>query len=338
MKIRKINLGNQGLVIPEMGLGCMTMTTFSGQDVYGSKANEAEAIATIRRAEELGINFLDTADVYGPLLNEQLIAKATAGNRGKYIIATKFGEEVDDNGRFTLRINGSPSYMRKAVERSLKNLHTDYIDLYYLHRLDRNIPVEETVYAMGELVTEGKVRYIGLSEVSAETIRRAHKIHPLTAVQSEYSLFERSAERLGISDVLQELKVGFVAYAPLGRGFITGSIRKMDDMPKDDFRRSIPKYQGDQLERNLYLLGQIEEIAEQKNITLAQLAIAWVISRGHVPIAGTRRKHYLERNAAAAGIVLSPEDLQKLESIIPLALHTGERYNESMMLNIDMKS
>lgn len=336
-EIRKIKLGSQGLIVPQIGLGCMTMTTFAGNDVYGEKADEAEAIATIHRSKELGGNFIDTADVYGPLANERLIAKAIKGQREQYIIATKFGEEVNDQEQFTFNINGSPAYVKKAAERSLKNLQTDYIDLYYLHRVDKNTPIEETIYAMAELVKEGKVKYIGLSEVSAETIKKAHIVHPITAVQTEYSLFERTIERLGILDTLQEMRIGFVAYSPLGRGFITGNIQHSEDIPEDDFRSSIPRYQGEQFHKNLALLHEIEKVAKEKGITTAQLAIAWIIAKGYVPIPGTKKRKYVEQNIEATQITLSEAELQRIETIIPLETNTGLRYSETVMKNIDMQ-
>jgi aryl-alcohol dehydrogenase-like predicted oxidoreductase len=335
--MKNIKLGSQGLIIPQIGLGCMTMTAFAGNDVYGEKADEAEAISTIHRSKELGGYFLDTADVYGPLTNERLIAKAIKGQRHEYIIATKFGEEVNDQGQFTFNMNGSPAYVKKAAERSLKNLQTDYIDLYYLHRVDKNIPIEETIYAMSELVKEGKVRYIGLSEVSATTIKRAHKVHPITAVQTEYSLFERTIERMRILETLRELGIGFVAYSPLGRGFITGSIKSIEDIPEDDFRRSIPRYQGEQFTKNLELLYEIEKVAKEKAITTAQLAIAWIIAKGYVPIPGTKKRKYVEQNIEATQINLSQQDLQRLDTIIPLETFTGLRYSEAIMKNIDMQ-
>ena len=258
--IKKVKLGSQGLVVPAIGLGCMGMTPIGGMDMYG-KADDKESIATIHRSLELGGNFLDTADLYGPLQNERIIAKAINGNREKYIIASKFGYEIDDNEQLTGKINGSKAYVKKAVERSLKNLGTDYIDLYYLHRLDMNTPIEETVEAMAELVKEGKVKYIGLSEVGSETIKKANKIHPLTAVQTEFSLFERQVEELGIIRTLDELGIGFVAYSPLGRGFITGEIKSIDDMPADDFRRYFPRFQGEQFQKNIDLLNEIEKMA-----------------------------------------------------------------------------
>lgn len=293
--IEKVKLGSQGLFVPKIGLGCMGMTKIANMDIYG-QADETEAIATIHRSLELGGNFLDTADLYGPLLNERLIAKAIKGNRSKYIIATKFGYEIDDNEQLTWQINGKKDYAKKAVERSLKNLGTDYIDLYYLHRLDPNTPIEETVGAMAELVKEGKVGYIGLSEVSSETIKRAHKIHPLTAVQTEYSLFERSAEEAGILDTLQELGIGFVAYSPLGRGFLSGDFKSPDDFDDADFRKQAPRFQGENFYKNLELVEEIKKIAAEKDITPSQLAIAWIIAKGHLPIPGTKRVKYVEQN------------------------------------------
>lgn len=328
--MKKMKLGNAGLEVPNIGLGCMGMTTIAGADIYG-KADEAESIRTIHRSLELGGNFLDTADLYGPLLNERLIAKAIAGNRGKYIIATKFGFEVDDNEQLTWKFNGKKAYVKKAAERSLKNLGTDYIDLYYLHRVDADTPIEETVGAMAELVKEGKVRYIGLSEVSAATIRKAHAIHPVSAVQTEYSLFERSVEEAGITDALAELGIGLVAYSPLGRGFISGDIKSPDDFAADDFRRTIPRFQGEQFYKNLELLQAIEKMAAAKGITPSQLAIAWVVTKGHLPIPGTKRVKYLEQNIAAAGMVLSEAEMAQLEAIVPLGLSTGDRYDAAGM-------
>lgn len=335
MSIKKVNLGSQGLVVPTVGLGCMGMTTMAGADIYG-KANESEAIATIHRSLELGGNFLDTADLYGPFLNEQLVAKATAGNRDKYIIATKFAWEIDDNGQLTWRINGKKDYVKKAAELSLKHLNTDYIDLYYMHRLDPEVPVEETVGAMADLVKEGKVRYIGLSEVAAETIRKAHAIHPVSALQSEYSLFERSVEEEGILDTLNELGIGFVPYSPLGRGFISGEIKSPDDFPENDFRRGIPKFQGEQFYKNLELLDAINKLAESKSITPSQLAIAWTVNKGFVPIPGTKREKYVEQNLAAGSVVLTTEEIAALERIIPLGTPTGNRYDEWGMTLVNL--
>lgn len=332
--IKRINLGKQGLVVPTIGLGCMGMTKIAHMDIYG-QANEAEAIATIHHSLELGGNFLDTADLYGPLLNERLIAKAIKGKRDKYIIATKFGYEIDNNEQLTWQINGKKNYVKKAAERSLINLGTDYIDLYYLHRLDPKTPIEETVEAMADLVKEGKVGYIGLSEVSATTIKKAHAIHQLTAVQTEYSLFERSVEEAGILDTLKELGIGFVAYSPLGRGFISGDIKSPDDFPADDFRKSIPKFQGEQFYKNIELVNEIKNLSEQKGITIIQLALAWVISKGIVPIPGTKRRKYVEQNIEATNITLTLEELEKLEAIVPLGTITGDRYDAANMTAID---
>ncbi|MEO6695201.1 MAG: aldo/keto reductase [Ignavibacteria bacterium] len=332
--LKKVNLGSQGLVVPNIGLGTMGMTKIADMDIYG-QADETEAIATIHRSLELGGNFLDTADLYGPLKNERLIAKAIKGNREKYIIATKFGFEIDDNEQLTWKINGKKDYVKKAIERSLKNLDTDYIDLYYLHRLDPNTPVEETVGAMSDLVKEGKIRYIGLSEVSSETIRKAHSVYPLTAIQTEYSLFERNPEETGILDTINELGIGFVSYSPLGRGFLTGVIQSPDDIPENDFRRNIPRYQGEQFYKNIELVNEIKKLAAKKEITVSQLALAWVISKGTLPIPGTKRRKYLEENIEAASIILDQNEMKQIEAIVPLGTDTGDRYNESGMAAID---
>lgn len=332
--MKKISLGSKGLVVPIIGLGCMGMTGFEEGNMYG-EADEQEAIATIHRSLELGGNFLDTADLYGPFKNEQLIAKAINGNRDKYIIATKFGWEIDDNNKLTWAINGKKEYVKKAVERSLKNLNTDYIDLYYMHRLDKNTPIEETVEAMSELVKEGKVGYLGLSEVSSDTVKRAHAVHPITAVQSEYSLFERTVEERGVLKTLHELGIGFVAYSPLGRGFLSGQIRSIDDLPENDFRRAIPRFQEAYFYKNIALVKAIEAMAEERNITSSQLALAWIISKGILPIPGTKRRKYVEQNIAASEIELSEADLAKLESIVPLGTDTGNPYDEFSMGLID---
>jgi len=333
-QLQKTSLGSQGLIVPKIGLGCMGMTTIAGNNIYG-QADETTSIATIHRSLELGGNFLDTADLYGPLLNERLVAKAIKGNRDKYIIATKFGFEVDDNEQLTWRINGEPSYVKKAAERSLKNLGTDFIDLYYLHRVDPQTPIEETVGAMAELVKEGKIGYIGLSEASSATIRKAHAIHPLTAVQSEYSLFERSVEEAGILETLSTLGIGFIAYSPLGRGFISGDIQTPEDFEDNDFRKGIPRFQGEQFYKNISLVNEIKKMAEERSITSSQLALAWVIAKGHVPIPGTKRVNYVEQNIAAASIVLSQEEIDRLESILPPGISTGDRYDANGMQMID---
>jgi len=332
--IKKVKLGSEGLIVPNIGLGCMGMSKIAGADIYG-KADEKQAIATIHRSLELGGNFLDTADLYGPLENERLVAKAIKGNRDSYKIATKFGFEIDDNDQLTWKFNGKKDYVKKAVERSLKNLGTDFIDLYYLHRLDPNTPIEETVGAMADLVKEGKVGYIGLSEVSSNTIKRAHKIHPLTAVQTEYSLFERTVEEAGILKTLEELGIGFVAYSPLSRGFFNGEIKSPDDFAADDFRRSIPRFQGENFYKNIELLKEIEKLAIAKEITTSQLAIAWVASKGFLPIPGTKRVKYVEENIVGAGIQLSSEELGKLDKIVPLGTSTGDRYDAVNMQTID---
>lgn len=332
--MKKMNLGSQGLVVPVVGLGCMGMTGFEDGNIYGP-ADEQEAIATIHRSLEMGGNFLDTADLYGPFKNEQLIAKAIAGNRNKYIIATKFGWEIDDNNKVTWAINGKKDYVKKSVERSLKNLNTDYIDFYYMHRLDKNTPIEETVGAMSDLVKEGKVGYIGLSEVSSETVRRAHAIHPITAVQSEYSLFERTVEERGVLGTLNELGIGFVAYSPLGRGFLSGEIKTIADLPEKDFRRAIPRFQEAHFYKNIELVKAIEAMAKEKHITASQLALAWIINKGVLPIPGTKRRKYLEQNLDAAEIVLTDADMSKIESIVPLGTDTGNPYDEFSMGLLD---
>ena len=334
MEIKKIKLGNQGFVVPQIGLGCMGMTGFEDANMYGA-ADENEAIATIHKSLEMGGNFLDTADLYGPLKNEQLIAKAMGADRNKYIIATKFGWEINEENKVTWAINGKKEYVKMAVERSLKNLKTDYIDLYYMHRLDKNTPIEETVGAMSELVKEGKIGYIGLSEVSSETVKRAHAVHPVTAVQSEYSLFERTVEERGILQTLTELGVSFVAYSPLGRGFLSGDIKKMSDLPENDFRRAIPRFQEAHFHKNIELVEAIEALAKDKNVSASQLAIAWIINKGIVPIPGTKRRKYLEQNMAAASMELTPSDVATLESIVPLGTDTGKAYDEFSMGLLD---
>ncbi|SFU18850.1 Predicted oxidoreductase [Algoriphagus locisalis] len=334
MDIKKIELGSQGLRVPKIGLGCMGMTGFEEGNMYG-KADEKEAIATIHRSFELGSNFLDTADLYGPLKNEQLIAKAIKGNRDRYVLATKFGWEIDDTNKVTWAINGTKEYVKKAVERSLRNLDTDYIDLYYLHRLDKNTPIEETIEAMSLLVKEGKVGYLGLSEVSSDTVRRAHTVHPITAVQSEYSLFERTVEERGVLQTLKELGVGFVAYSPLGRGFLSGNIRSISDLPEDDFRRAIPRFQEAHFHKNIELVKLIETMAEEKGITSSQLALAWIMCKGILPIPGTKRRKFLEQNIASVDVKLSQTELTQLESIVPLGTDTGLPYDEFSMGLID---
>ena len=323
--LQRVALGSQGLEVPIEGLGCMGMTTLAGMHVYGT-ADEAESIATIHRARELGVNLLDTADLYGPLLNERLVGKAIAGHRDQYTIATKFGFEVDDNEALTWNINGRPEYVRKSIDRSLQNLGTDYVDLYYLHRIDPNTPIEDTVGAMSELVQAGKVRYIGLSEVSADELRRAHQIHPITALQTEYSLFDRRVEEDAILQTARELGIGFVAYSPLGRGFLSGDFKTPDDFEASDIRRNLPRYQGENFAKNLVLVEKVKALAEAKGVSASQLALAWVLAQGVVAIPGTKRRTYLEQNVAAAGIVLSAAELAELEAIMPVGSAAGVPY------------
>ena len=327
--LHQVALGSQGLEVSAEGLGLMGMTGMaSGQmSVYGP-ANEAESIATIHRALELGVTLLDTADIYGPLENERLVGKAIAGQRDKYTIATKFGYEIDDQGRMTNGLNGRPEYVRKSIERSLRNLGTDYVDLYYLHRLDPHTPIEDTVGEMSRLVQEGKVRYLGLSEVPADIIRRAHAIHPLTALETEYSLFDRRVEEEAILATTRELGIGFVAYSPLGRGFLSGDIKSPDDFAADDFRRFFPRYQGENFQKNLALVQKLQILAAGKGVTSSQLGLAWVLAQGVVPIPGTRRRQNLELNVAAADISLSAAELAEIEAILPVGSVVGAAYPE----------
>lgn len=324
--IKKVPLGTQGLHVSVEGLGCMGMTGgVNGMSVYG-EADEAESLATLHRALELGVDMLDTADLYGPLKNERLVAKVLDGQRGKFTVATKFGFEVGDDEQWTGGYNGRPDYVRKAIERSLRNLGTDYVDLYYLHRLDPATPIEDTVGAMSRLVEEGKVRYLGLSEVPADFLRRAHAVHPISALQSEYSLFDRRVEDEGIIRAARELGVGFVAYSPLGRGFLSGDIKTPDDFEASDSRRFFPRYQGENFAKNLELVAKLKAQAEAKGITAAQLALAWVLAQEVVVIPGTKRRKYLEANVAAASIVLSPAELAELDAIMPVGSAAGNAY------------
>jgi aryl-alcohol dehydrogenase-like predicted oxidoreductase len=323
--IKRVALGSQGLEVPVEGLGCMGMTTLAGMNVYGT-ADEAESIATIHRALELGVNLLDTADLYGPLLNERLVGKAITGRRDQFTIATKFGFEIDDNETLTWGYNGRPEYVRKAIERSLQGLGTDYVDLYYLHRLDPNTPIEDTVGAMSRLVEEGKVRYIGLSEVSADIIRRAHAVHPITALQTEYSLFDRGVEEDGVLQATRDMGIGFVGYSPLGRGFLSGEIKQFEDFEATDIRRNLPRYQGENFTKNLALVEKVKALAEAKGVSASQLALAWVLAQGVVAIPGTKRRKYLEENVAAASLVLSAAELAELEAIMPVGSTVGAAY------------
>jgi aryl-alcohol dehydrogenase-like predicted oxidoreductase len=316
------NLGSQGLTVSAEGLGCMGMSAF-----YGA-FDDAESTATIHRALDLGITLLDTADMYGPFTNEILVGKAIADRRDKVVLATKFGNEVDENGKRTGGINGRPEYVRAAVEASLQRLNVDVIDLYYQHRVDPDTPIEETFGALGELVAAGKVRYLGISEAAPETIRRAHATHPLSAVQTEYSLFTRDVEDDGVLSTVRELGIGFVPYSPLGRGFLSGRIRSIDDFDADDFRRSSPRFQGENFAKNLDVLDQVVAIAERQGVTPSQLALAWVLAQGPdiVPIPGTRRIANLQENVAAVDIALSDEDLAAIDQVAPAGVAAGERY------------
>ncbi|MFJ9641758.1 aldo/keto reductase [Streptomyces sp. NPDC004244] len=323
-------LGTQGLQVGAEGLGCMGMSAF-----YGA-TDEPESLATIHRALELGVTLLDTAEGYGPFRNEQLIAKALADHpRDRVVIATKTGLEFDDEGN-RFGHNGSREYIHRAADRSLRHLGTDHIDLYYLHRVDPNVPIEESIGAMAELVTAGKVRYLGVSEASAATIRRAHAVHPLSAVQTEYSLFERGLETNGVRDVLDELGIGLVAYSPLGRGFLSGAIKSPDDFAEDDFRRTDPRFQGDNFARNLDVVEAVRRLADAKSVTPSQLALAWVLRQGAVPIPGTKRRRYLEENIAATDIVVTDEDVAAIEAVAPRGVASGDRYAPEFMRTIDV--
>jgi aryl-alcohol dehydrogenase-like predicted oxidoreductase len=302
-------------------------------EFYGA-GDEKESISVIHRALELGVNFLDTADMYGPFTNEKLVGKAIAGRRDQFIVATKFANMRGEDGSF-LGISGRPDYVHKACDASLKRLGIDHIDLYYQHRVDPNVPIEETVGAMAQLVKQGKVRYLGLSEAAPDTIRRAHKEHPISALQTEYSLWSRDPEE-DIFPTIRELGIGFVAYSPLGRGFLTGRYRSFEDLEPNDWRRNNPRFQGENFTKNLQLVDKLNELAARKNVKASQLAIAWVMARGQdlVPIPGTKQVKYLEENIAAAGLQLSPEELREIDTIAPKGVAAGTRYTEAGMKGV----
>lgn len=317
-------LGSQGLKVGSQGLGCMGMSAF-----YGA-TDEAESLATIDRALELGVTLLDTAESYGPFVNEQLVGRALAGRRDAAVVATKTGVEITDDGQVG-DLNGRPEYVRRALDRSLRHLGTDHVDLYYLHRVDPKVPIEESVGALAELVDQGKVRHLGVCEASAQTIRRAHAVHPLTAVQTEYSLFEREIEHNGVLDTLRELGIGLVAYSPLGRGFLSGAITSPGDFAEDDWRRTDPRFQGENFGRNLDVVREVRRIASTRDVTPSQLALAWVQHQGAVAIPGTKRRRYLEENIAATELTLTAEDVAAIEAVAPHGVVTGDRYAPEFM-------
>ncbi|MEH0833180.1 aldo/keto reductase [Pectobacterium cacticida] len=324
-------LGVNGPVVSAIGLGCMGMSDF-----YSTAQDEKESIATLHRALELGVTLLDTADMYGPHTNEQLIGRAIKGKREQIFLATKFGIVRDPTDPAARGVCGKPDYIRRAVEGSLTRLGTDVIDLYYQHRIDPTVPIEETVGTLSELVKEGKIRYIGLSEASAATLERAHRVHPITALQSEYSLWTRDMET-EILPTCERLGIGFVPYSPLGRGFLTGAIRSRDDLAADDFRRDNPRFSEENFGKNLLLVEKINQLAQEKQITPSQLALAWVLAQGEhiVPIPGTKRRRYLEENVAALDVTLTKEELDAIDAIFPPDAAAGERYGKESMATLN---
>ena len=323
-------LGSQGLTVSAVGLGCMGMSEFYGP------GDEKESVATIRRALDLGVDFLDTADMYGPFTNEQLVGRAIASRRDEVVVATKFGNERREDGSW-VGINGRPDYVHQAIDASLRRLGVDHVDLYYQHRVDTAVPVEETWGAMGELVRAGKVRYLGISEAAPATIRRAHATHPMSAVQTEYSLFTRDPED-EVLPAVRELGIGFVAYSPLGRGFLSGTITSPDQFAEDDFRRRSPRFSGENFSKNLAVVERVRELATSKGVTPSQLALAWVLAQGNdiVPIPGTKRRSYLEENVAALDVVLSDEELASIEELAPKGVAAGLRYPEAQMGRVNV--
>ncbi|MDB5995193.1 MAG: putative aldo/keto reductase [Pseudomonas sp.] len=325
-------LGKNGPHVSAIGLGCMGMTDF-----YTTGTDTREATATLHRALELGINLLDTADMYGPHTNEELIGKAIAGKRDQVFLASKFGIVRDPANPSARGVDGRPQYIRAAIDGTLKRLGVDTLDLYYQHRIDPNVAIEETVGAMAELVKAGKVRYLGLSEASAATLERAHQVHPISALQSEYSLWSRDQEENGCLAACQRLGIAFVPYSPLGRGFLTGALQSPDDFAADDYRRFSPRFQGENFAKNLLLVQQVQDLAAQKGVTAGQLALAWVLAQGDylIPIPGTKQRKYLEENVAALEVTLSDEELRALEAIFPANATAGLRYPEEVMKLLD---
>lgn len=323
--MKRRELGGHGLEVSEIGLGCMGMSEFYGE------ADDEESVATIRRALELGVDFLDTSDMYGPFTNERLVGRAVKGRRDDVVIATKFGIRRDDDGGF-LGIDGRPEYLREACEGSLRRLDVDHIDLYYQHRVDPGVPIEDTVGEMSRLVDEGKVRFIGLSEAGPSTLRRAYRVHPISALQTEYSLWTRDPEE-DILDTTRSLNIGFVAYSPLGRGFLTGRFSRLEDIPEDDWRRKSPRFRSENFEKNRVLVQRLEEIARGKGITPGQLALGWLLAQGDdiVPIPGTKRLRYLEENVAAVNVRLTPQEISRINEAAPRGAAAGLRYPEESM-------